>query len=98
MKITLKEFGDVTVLEMDGRMSLGEATGYFQESVRDLLKSGRRKFVADYRNITYQDSAGNGALVTAFTVTRNAGCEIVIVSLNRTLSDDFQVTKLALVF
>jgi anti-sigma B factor antagonist len=98
MKITVKEYGDVAVLEMDGRMSLGEASAYFRESVRNLLRDGTRKFVLDYSHVTYQDSSGNGELVAAFTVTRNAGGDLVLVGLNQKLVDLFKVTKLFAVF
>jgi anti-sigma B factor antagonist len=98
MKITLQEFGDVTVLELDGRLMLGEATILFRERVLDLLRNGRRKFVVDYSNIAYVDSAGNAAITKAFVVTRNAGGTVVIVGLHGRVKEVFEITQLIRVF
>lgn len=98
LEITRKDFGDVTVLELDGRLTLGETTALFKESVQDLLRSGRRRLVVDYSNIAFVDSAGNDAIVKAYVASRNSGGDIVIVGLKGRVKDVFQITKLSSVF
>jgi len=98
LSIARKDFGDVTVLELDGHLTLGESTRLFMESVQDLLRVGRRRFIVDYSNISYVDSMGNQAIVRAYVTARNAGGDVVIVGLKGRAADAFALTRLNKVF
>jgi anti-sigma B factor antagonist len=96
--ITRSDFGDVTVLVLNGNVTLGENHVFLKKEISRLLEDGRRKFVLDYSAVRYQDSAGNGALVESFTNIRNKRGELVLVGLQPNIFAMFQITKLYPVF
>lgn len=89
---------DVTVMELCGRVTLGEGSAVLRNAVREAVWNGHRKFALDYGDINYQDSSGNGEIVSAYTVVRNAGGELVLYSLTRKMRDLLQVTRLYTIF
>jgi anti-sigma B factor antagonist len=89
---------DVTVMELSGRVTLGEGSITYRDAVREALWNGHRKLALDYSEITYQDSSGNGELVSAFTTVRNSGGELVLFDLTKRIHDMFLITKLYAIF
>jgi anti-sigma B factor antagonist len=98
LSLRIERLLDVTVMELCGRVTLGEGSVVLRNAVRKAVWNGHRKFALDYGDITYQDSSGNGEIVSAFTVVRNAGGQLVLYSLTRKMRDLLQVTKLYTVF
>jgi anti-sigma B factor antagonist len=100
LRISRQDYGDITVLELAGSMSMGNLCDRpsFREAVDDLIRSHRSKIVLLYSGVPYQDSMGNGEIVSAFTRVRNAGGTLVFVGLTQKISDLFQITKLITVF
>lgn len=98
LKVKIARHLDVTVMEFSGRVTLGESSVLFREAVREALWNGHRKLALDYGDITYQDSSGNGELVSAFTIARNSGGELVLFDLTKKIHDLLQITKLYTVF
>jgi len=98
MKLVTRLIDDVEVVEVSGRIELGEGSAAIREVVRDLLARGRKKIVLDLADVDYIDSAGLGALVSAFTSVRNDGGDLKLVYLTKKVQDLLQMTKLYTVF
>jgi anti-sigma B factor antagonist len=98
MKIVTRLIDGVEVVKVSGRIELGEGSAAIREVVRDLLAKGRKKIVLDLADVDYIDSAGLGALVSAFTSVRNEGGDLKLVYLTQKVQDLLQMTKLYTVF
>jgi anti-sigma B factor antagonist len=100
LRIIRRDYGDITVLELDGGMTMVNLPNppLFRDTIDDLIRSQRNKIVLLYEGVPYQDSTGNGEIVRAFTKVRNAGGTLVFVGLTQKINDLFQITKLITVF
>ena len=98
MTITTREVSHVTIVDINGRITLGDETGQLRDTVRKLLAVGKKKIVLNLADVDYIDSSGVGELVSSFTAVRNAGGELKLLSLTKKVSDVLQVTKLYTVF
>jgi len=98
MKIVTRLIDGVEVVKVSGRIELGEGSAAIREVVRDLLARGRKKIVLELADVDYIDSAGLGALVSAFTSVRNEGGDLKLVYLTKKVQDLLQMTKLYTVF
>jgi anti-sigma B factor antagonist len=98
VKITTRQVDGVTVLDLSGRITLGEGSVQLRDAVRDLLSKGQKLILLNLGNITYIDSSGIGELVSAFTTVKNQGGELKLLNLTRKVHDLLQITKLYTVF
>jgi anti-sigma B factor antagonist len=98
METTTRQLGDVTVLDISGRITLGEGNVMLRELVRGLIDKGSRKIVLNLGEVEYVDSSGVGELVKTHTTVRNQGGRLVLVNLNKRINDLLQMTKLSSVF
>jgi anti-sigma B factor antagonist len=98
MKASSRQVNGVTVVDMSGRITLGEGSVVLRETVRDLLSKGEKKILLNLGNVTYIDSSGIGELVSAFTSVRNQGGELKLLNLTKKVHDLLQITKLYTVF
>jgi anti-sigma B factor antagonist len=98
MLLKPRRLDDVVVLDLSGRITIGEGTVILRDTIRKLLEAGDRKFILNLSNCDYIDSSGLGELVTSFTTVRNAGGELKLVNLTRRVQDLLQITKLLTVF
>ena len=98
MTITTREVSHVTILDLIGRITLGDETGQLRDTVRQLISAGKKKIVLNLAQVDYIDSSGVGELVSSFTAVRNAGGELKLFSLSKKVHDILQVTKLYTVF
>jgi anti-sigma B factor antagonist len=96
--ITTREVSHVTILDLSGRITLGDETGQLRDTVRQLISAGKKKIVLNLAQVDYIDSSGVGELVSSFTAVRNAGGELKLYSLSKKVQDILQVTKLYTVF
>jgi anti-sigma B factor antagonist len=94
LKMSLSRHLDVTVMELAGRVTLGEGSSLYRDAVQDALWNGQKKLALDYGDVTYQDSSGNGELVSAYVYTANAGGEMVLFDLTKRVRGLLQITKL----
>jgi anti-sigma B factor antagonist len=97
-KASVRDIGDVTVIDMDGRITLGEGSALLRDLVHQYLGKGRRKIVLNLSGITYIDSTGLGELVSGYRLMKSEGGEIKLLNLNKKISDLLQITKLYTVF
>jgi anti-sigma B factor antagonist len=98
LKIVRRSVGDITILDFEGRNSLGEGAAAFRHAILDLVSGGRKKIILNLTQVRYSDSAGNGELVSAYTRVANAGGRIVLLNLSKRIKDLLQITKLFTVF
>ncbi len=98
MKASTRQVNGVTVVDMSGRITLGEGSVILRDSIRDLLGKGQKKILLNLGDVTYIDSSGIGELVSAFTSVRNQGGELKLLNLTKKVHDLLQITKLYTVF
>ncbi|HEX2329166.1 MAG TPA: STAS domain-containing protein [Candidatus Angelobacter sp.] len=98
MKASSRQVNGVTVVDMSGRITLGEGSVILRDTVRDLLGKGQKKILLNLSDVTYIDSSGIGELVSAFTSVRNQGGELKLLNLTKKVHDLLQITKLYTVF
>lgn len=98
LSIESREAGHVMILDVNGRIVLGDEIGLLRKAVRDLVAQGKKKIVLNLAEVDYIDSSGVGELVGCFTTLRNAGGELKLLKLTQKVHDVLNVTKLYTVF
>jgi anti-sigma B factor antagonist len=98
LNIIEKEVNGVTVLQLIGRVTLGEESSQLRGKLKDLLSQGRTRLVLDLAEVTYIDSAGLGTLVAGFTSAQNQGAGLKLANLTKRFSEQLNITKLVTVF
>ena len=98
MEFRTRQLDDVTIVDLKGRITLGEASVSVRETVRDLLSKGRKRILLNLGDVNYIDSSGIGELVSAFTVVKKQGGELKLLNLTKKIHDLLQITKLSTVF
>ena len=98
MKATTRQVGDVTILDISGRIVLGEESAALRELIRGQLEKGHKQILVNLGGVSYIDSSGLGSLVSAFTTARKQGGVLKLVNLTDKADDLLQITKLYTVF
>jgi anti-sigma B factor antagonist len=98
MQTKSRQFGDVVVLDITGRITLGEGNVMLRDIVRDLADKGTNRIVLNLNGVNYIDSSGLGELVKTHTSIRNKGGELKLASLSKRVHDLLEITRLAAVF
>jgi anti-sigma B factor antagonist len=98
MKATSRQVEGVAVVDMSGRITLGEGSVVLRDTIRDLIGKGQKKILLNLGDVTYIDSSGIGELVSAFTAVRREGGELKLLNLTKKVHDLLQITKLYTVF
>lgn len=98
MKASNRQVDGVTVVDMSGRITLGEGSVVLRDTIRDLVGKGQKKILLNLGDVTYIDSSGIGELVSAFTAVRREGGELKLLKLTKKVHDLLQITKLYTVF
>ena len=98
LAIASREVDGVTVLELSGRITLGEGSVQLRDAIRDLIAKGQRRILLDLGEVNYIDSSGLGELVSAYTTVKNQGAALKLLKLTKKVHDLLQLTKLYTVF
>lgn len=98
VKINKREVGSVTVVDLSGRLTLGDASAQLRGTLRELLDSGKKKIVLNLGQVNYIDSSGLGELVSGFTTVKNQGGQLKLTNLTQKVNDLLTITKLYTVF
>lgn len=98
MKIDKRQEGDVQILEVAGKITIGKGDVAVRDAVHTAIAGGSRKVLLDLGGVTAMDSAGVGELVSAYTTVNNRGGELKLVNLPAKVSDLLQITQLITVF
>jgi anti-sigma B factor antagonist len=105
LKYNLRQTSDVAILDLNGRLSLGEALAFgpgsgvvLGEAIRELTKKGQKKILLNLAEVTYVDSSGVGQLVGGLTTARNQGSDIKLLKPTLQVLDLLKITKMDSVF
>jgi anti-sigma B factor antagonist len=98
LRMTDREVSGVSVLDIEGRIVLGEESNAFREKVKALLAAGKKKIILNLAQVGYIDSAGLGTLVATFHSARSQGATLKLTNLGSKFKEVLQVTKLMTVF
>ena len=98
MTASTRLVGGVTIVDLSGRIVLGEGSAGLRDLVRDLVSQGHKKILLNLGDVNYIDSSGLGELVSALTSMRKQGCELKLLNLTKRVHDLLQITKLYTVF
>ncbi len=98
MKATTRQVDSVNVVDLSGRITLGEGCSQLRELIRDLLAKGHKSILLNLGEVTYIDSSGIGELVSGFTAVSNQGGHLKLLNLTKKVHDLLQITKLLTVF
>jgi anti-sigma B factor antagonist len=98
VKLDTRQVGDVTVIDVSGRITLGEGSSALRDVLRDLTAKGNKKILLNLGDVSYIDSSGIGELVSGFTTVANQGGTLKLLSLTKRVKDLLQITKLYTVF
>ena len=98
MTTSIRKLGGVTIVDISGRIELGEESAALRDLVRDLLSKGQKQILFNLGDVNYIDSSGFGHLVSAFTSVRNHGGELKLLNLSNNIQNLMQITRLYTVF
>jgi len=98
VKLSTRQVGDVTVVDAEGRITLGDGSSAFRDLIKDLVGKGNKKILLNLGEVSYIDSSGIGELVSAYTTVSNSEGELKLLNLNKRVKDLLQITKLYTVF
>ena len=98
MKVSTRQVDGVTILDLSGRITLGEGSVVLRDAVRDQIAKGNKSILLNLGDISYIDSSGIGELVSSFTTVKNTGGELKLLNLTKKVHDLLQITKLYTVF
>jgi anti-sigma B factor antagonist len=98
VKLSTRQVGNVSVVDVAGRITLGEGSAALREMLRDMVAKNQNKILLNLGDVTYIDSSGIGELVSAYTTVANTGGQLKLLNLNKRVKDLLQITKLYTVF
>jgi len=98
LQIDTREVAHVTILDISGRIILGDELDDLRSAIQDLLSQGKKKIILNLAGVDYIDSSGVGQLVGAYTTVRNSGGELKLLNLTQKVQDVLYITKLYTVF
>lgn len=98
LNISERQAGDVTVLDMDGKITIGEGSVALRTAIRRLLEEGKKKILLNLGGVGYIDSSGIGELVSSFTAINKESGQLKLLNLTQKLQDLLAITKLLTVF
>jgi anti-sigma B factor antagonist len=98
LEINERQIGDVVILDLSGRITIGEGSVQLRDVVSNLLTAGRNRIILNLGAVTYVDSSGIGELVSRYTTTKNQGGQLKLLQLPKKIKDLLMITKLLTVF
>ena len=98
VKISERQAGDVTVLDLGGKITMGEGSVTLRGAIRQLVEKGKKKILLNLGQVNYVDSSGVGELVAGFTTVTREGGQLKLLNLTRKIQDLLTITKLLTVF
>ncbi|MGA3345814.1 MAG: STAS domain-containing protein [Terracidiphilus sp.] len=98
LTIATREVDGVIVLDLSGRITLGEGSVQLRDAIRGLISKGSKSILLNMGDVNYIDSSGLGELVSAFTTAKNQQADVKLLNLTKKVHDLLQLTKLYTVF
>src|SRR5438105_204259 len=98
LNISERQAGDVTVLDLDGKITIGEGSVALRTAIRRLLEESKKRILLNLARVGYIDSSGIGELVSSYTAINKEGGQLKLLNLTHKIQDLFVITKLLTVF
>ncbi len=98
MTIDTRSVNGVTVLDLHGKVTIGEGSREVRETIRELLENGNKNILMNLGDVSYVDSAGIGELVSSYTTVTNQGGQFKLLNLTKKIRELLAITKLLTVF
>ena len=98
MVIEERVVGDVTILDLKGKMTLGEGDELLKDKINSLIHQGQKKLLLNLESVPYIDSAGLGEIVRTYTTVSRQGGSLKLLNLTKRITDLLAITKLLTVF
>lgn len=98
LKANVRRVGDVAIVDLAGRITLGEGSGLVRSTIKELVNSGQKNILVNLKDVSYLDSAGLGELVGSYASVTNMNGNIKLLNAQAKVRDLLQVTKLYTVF
>jgi anti-sigma B factor antagonist len=98
LKFEIRQVGDVAIVDLNGRLTLGEAAGTLRDTIKELIGEDRKNIVLNLAGVSYIDSSGLGEMVGAFATVSNRGGKLKLLNLQKRVHELMQVTKLMTIF
>ena len=98
MQIHQRMVGEVTVVDLNGKMTLGEGDELLRDKVNSLIQQGQKKIILNLSEVPYIDSAGLGEIVRTYTTVSRQGGSLKLLNLTKRIQDLLAITKLLTVF
>ena len=98
LNISERQAGDITILDLDGKITIGEGSIALRNTIRRLLEEGKKKILLNLAEIGYVDSSGIGELVSSFTTVNREDGSLKLLNLQQKVQSLMAITKLLTVF
>ncbi|HYH84173.1 MAG TPA: STAS domain-containing protein [Pyrinomonadaceae bacterium] len=98
LNIRERQAGDVTILDLEGKITIGEGSVSLRGAIRRLIEEGKKKILLNLGGVGYVDSSGIGELVSSFTTIQREGGQLKLLNLTQKIQDLLGITKLLTVF
>ena len=98
LKLNTREVKDILIIDLSGKLTMGEAVAAIRDEIHDEVSQGARKVLLNLAEVSYIDSAGLGELTAAYSSIKNRGGQLKLLNLTKRVHDLMQITKLSTVF
>jgi anti-sigma B factor antagonist len=98
LNIRERQAGDVTVLDLEGKITIGEGSVALRSAIRRLIEEGKKKILLNLAGVSYVDSSGIGELVSSYTTLKREEGQLKLLNLTQKIRDLLTITKLLTVF
>jgi anti-sigma B factor antagonist len=98
LNINQRQAGDVTILDMDGEVRIGESSAALRGAIRNLAAAGSSRILLNLKGVKYIDSSGIGELIANYTTVNRGGGQLKLLNLTEKVQDLLVITKLLTVF
>ncbi len=98
LKLNVRHVDDVAIIDLSGRITLGEASGTLRDTIKDVLAQGNMNILLNLADVSYIDSSGLGEFVGGYATVTNRGGRMKLVHLQKRVRELMQITKLAIIF
>ena len=98
LKINVRESGNVVILDLSGRITIGEETASLRDTIKETLDGGQKNILLNLGDVNYIDSTGLGQFVGSFATVTSRGGQLKLLNLQKKLQELMQITKLITVF
>jgi anti-sigma B factor antagonist len=98
MKTTERQVSGVTILDISGRITLGDGTALFRNTTRDLISQGKKKLLLNLSQVPHIDSSGIAELISAFVAARREGGDVKLLKLTKKVRDTVEIVHLGAIF